>query len=116
MVIKQGDVFWVELAEPKGREAGYRRPHVVVQSNLFNQSQIGTVLLCTLTSNLKLAKVPGNVFLKIGEASLPKDSVVNVAQMITIDKSELVEKIGRLLPSRIKQIVDGIHLMIDTDY
>lgn len=113
MTIRQGDIFWVELGIPRGSEPGYRHPHVVVQNNIFNQSRINTILVCALTSNLKRAAAPGNILLKRGEANLTKDSVVNVSQLITVNKSDLVEKIGSLIPTRIKQIVEGIRLIIE---
>jgi len=72
MVINQGDIFWIEFMEPSGSEPGYRHPHVVIQNNLFNRSRINTVVVCTLTSNLKRSKAPGNVTLSKGEANLPK--------------------------------------------
>jgi len=72
MVINQGDVFWIEFNEPSGSEPGYRHPHVVIQNNLFNRSRVNTVLVCTLTSNLKRSDAPGNVTLNKGEANLPK--------------------------------------------
>ncbi|MEW6618602.1 MAG: type II toxin-antitoxin system PemK/MazF family toxin [bacterium] len=112
MVINQGDVFWVELGEPSGSAPGYRHPHVVIQNNLFNRSRINTVVVCTLTSNLKRAKVPGNVLLSKGEANLPKQSVVNISHLVTVDKSDLVEKIGTLSPNRIQEILGGIQLLI----
>lgn len=113
MVIQQGDLFWVDLGDPDGSGPGYRHPHVVVQNNLFNASRINTVVVCTLTSNLRRAESPGNVLLDNGEGNLPKQSVVNVSQLFTVDKSELVEKIGSLSPRRIDQIVAGIHLVVD---
>ena len=112
MVISQGDIFWVELGSPSGSAPGYRHPHVVVQNNLFNHSRINTTIVCTLTSNLERAKAPGNVLLLKGEANLPKRSVVNVSQMITVDKSDLVEKIGTLSSQRIHQILEGVYLVL----
>ena len=112
MVISQGDVFWIDLGMPSGSELGFRRPHVVIQNNLFNQSRISTVVVCALTSNLKRASAPGNVQLFAGEANLPKHSVVNVSQMFTVDKSDLIEKIGALSSSRMRQIFDGINLVL----
>ena len=94
MVINQGDVFWIDLGEPSGSAPGYRHPHVIIQNNLFNRSRINTVVVCALTSNLKRAEAPGNVLLAKGESNLPKRSVVNVSQIFTVDKSDLVEKIG----------------------
>lgn len=90
MVISQGDVFWVDLGVPSGSELGFRRPHVVIQNNLFNQSRVSTVVICALTSNLKRASAPGNVQLFTGEANLPKPGVVNVSQLFTVDKSEFI--------------------------
>ena len=113
MVIRQGDIFWVDLRTPSGSAPGYRHPHVVVQNNLFNQSRINTVVVCALTSNLKRAGAPGNVLLAKGEANLKKASVVNISQLVTVDKSDLTEKIGTLSPSRVDQITDGIKLLIE---
>lgn len=113
MVINQGDVFWIELGEPSGSAPGYRHPHVVVQNNLFNRSRINTVVVCALTSNLKRADAPGNVLLSPGEANLPKRSVVNVSQIFTVDKSDLVEKIGALSRQRVREILDGVQLLLE---
>jgi len=101
------------LGEPHGSEPGYRHPHVVIQNNVFNESKINTVVVCTLTSNLKRANTPGNVLLKKGEGNLPKDNVVNITQIITVNKSDLVEKIGTLPSSKNKQIFEGIKLLAE---
>ena len=113
MVVRQGDVFWIDLDDPAGSGPGYRHPHVVIQNDVFNQSRIGTVVVCALTSNLKRAAAPGNVLLDPGEANLPKQSVVNVSQIFTVDKSHLVEKIGTLSPRRVREILDGIRLLTE---
>jgi len=113
MVINQGDVFWVDLGIPSGSAPGYRHPHVVIQNNLFNRSRINTVVVCALTSNLKRASAPGNVLLSPGEANLPKQSVVNVSQIFTVDRSDLVDRIGTLSPQRLREIFCGIHLLLD---
>lgn len=113
MVINQGDLFWVELGIPIGSAPGYRRPHVVVQNNYFNHSRLNTVVVCGLTTNLALAKAPGNVLLHVGDGGLPKDSVVNVSQMQTIDKQELDEYIGTLSAHHIRQILDGIRFLTE---
>ena len=112
MVINQGDVYWVKLEEPSGSEPGYRHPHVVVQNNVFNQSRINTVVVCVLTSNLKRAEAPGNILLEKGEANLPKQSVVNISQIFTVDKQTLDEKIGTLSRKRVRQILDGLDLLL----
>lgn len=113
MVINQGDVFWIEFHEPEGSEPGYRHPHVVIQNNLFNRSRINTVVVCTLTSNLKRANAPGNVTLNKGEANLPKKSVANISQLFTVNKSDLSEKIGTLSKDRISDILRGIRLLTE---
>jgi mRNA interferase MazF len=113
MVIAQGDIYWIDLGEPSGSAPGYRHPHVVIQNNLFNASRIDTVVVCALTSNLRRSAAPGNVLLEPGEANLPKQSVVNVSQIYTVDKSDLVVKIGALSQRRIRQVLVGVMLVIE---
>lgn len=113
MVISQGDVYWVDLGEPTGSGPGYRHPHVVIQNNVFNRSQIRTVVVCALTSNLKRADAPGNVLLENGEANLPRQSVVNVSQVFTVDKAYLGEYIGTLSARRVREILSGVKLVIE---
>ena len=96
MVIQQGEIYWIDLGDPTGSSPGYKHPHVVIQNNIFNQSRINTVVVCVITSNLKRATAPGNVLLDEGEGNLPKQSVVNVSQIFTVDKRDLEEKIGTL--------------------
>jgi mRNA interferase MazF len=112
-MIKQGDIYWLKLRVPRGSEPGLRHPHVVVQNNVFNASRIDTVVVCALTSNLRRAQSPGNVTLNKGEANLEKRSVVNISQVVTVNKSDLSEKIGTLSPIKTKEIIDGIKLLID---
>jgi len=112
MVITQGDIYWLDLGEPRGSEPGYRHPFVVIQNDAFNKSQIGTAVVCALTSNVKLAGAPGNVLLKKGEANLTKPSVVNVSQVLTVNKSDLTEKIGQLSKKRMEEIVEGFQFII----
>ena len=112
-MIRQGDIYWVELEEPSGSEPGYRHPHVVVQNNVFNLSRIRTVIVCPLTTNLKRADAPGNVLLDEGEGGLSKRSVVNVSQVFTVDKSQLGEYVGALAPGRVREILDGILLALE---
>lgn len=113
MVIKQGEIYWVDLAEPKGSEPGYRHPHIVIQNNLFNDSRINTTVVCSLTSNLNRAKAPGNVMLNKGEANLSKQSVVNISQIFTVVKADLIEKIGQVSEKRMLEILDGIKLLTE---
>jgi mRNA interferase MazF len=112
MVISQGDIYWLDLDEPEGSEPGYRHPFVVIQNDAFNKSKINTAVVCALTSNLKLASAPGNVLLKKGEANLPKSSVVNISQVITVDKTDLTEKIGQLSKKRVEEIVSGFEFLL----
>lgn len=112
MNIRQGDIFWVSLGPPKGSEPGYRHPHVVLQNNIFNESRLNTVVVSALTSNLKRAASPGNVLVRKGDGGLKKDSVVNITQIVTVDKTDLVEKIGSLSQTRVNQIIDGIKLLV----
>jgi mRNA interferase MazF len=113
MVINQGDIFWIDFNHPEGSEPGYRHPHLVIQNNLFNHSRINTVVVCTLTSNMKRAGAPGNITLSRGEANLPKKSVVNITQIFTVNKSDLSEKIGTLSKERIFQVLQGIRLLTE---
>ena len=113
MNTQQGDIFWIDLGSPRGSEPGYRHPHVVIQNNIFNDSRINTVVVCAITSNLIRAAAPGNILLKKGEGNLPKDSVVNISQIITVDKSDCVEMIGHLSEERTKQIIEGVRLLIE---
>ncbi|HEX6898511.1 MAG TPA: type II toxin-antitoxin system PemK/MazF family toxin [Thermoanaerobaculia bacterium] len=113
MVIRQGDVFWVDLGTPSGSGPGFLHPYVVVQNDIYNQSRLDTVVICGLTSNLQRAESPGNVLLEEGEANLPKRSVVNVTQVYTVDKEDLTEKIGTLSPDRIQQVLDGLYLLLE---
>jgi mRNA interferase MazF len=113
MVINQGDIYWIELDEPEGSEPAYRHPHVVVQNNLFNRSNIKTVMVCPLTTNLKRASAPGNVQLDKKESNLPKQSVVNVSQVFTVDKNQLDEYVGTLPAKRMTEVLNGIKLVID---
>ncbi len=113
MVIQQGEIYWIDLGEPNGSEPGYMHPHIVIQNNLFNSSSISTVVMCSLTSNLKRGSSPGNVILKKGEANLPQKSVVNITQIYTVDRNDLCEKIGKVNSDRVAQILSGIQLLIE---
>ncbi len=113
MVIQQGEIYWIDLGDPVGSSPGYKHPHVVIQNNVFNQSRINTVVVCVITSNLKRAKAPGNVLLNEGEGNLPRQGVVNVSQIFTVDKSELEEKIGKLSSKRVNEILAGVQLVLE---
>lgn len=113
MVINQGDVFWLTLPESEGAGPAFRHSHVVIQNNLFNHSRINTTVVCVITSNLRRGAAPGNVTLRKGEASLPKKCVVNVSQLLTVDKSILTERIGSLGQNRIDEILAGLRLLTE---
>ena len=110
--VSQGDVFWIDLGEPFGAEPGLRRPYVVVQSDLFNATTIQTVAVCALTTNLRRAGAPGNVLLDDGEGNLPRRSVVNVTQLLTVDRERLLDKIGALSRPRVAEIYQGLQLLL----
>jgi mRNA interferase MazF len=113
-VICQGDLYWFDFGTPRGSAPGYLRPVVVVQNDIANQSAIRTVLACVVTTNMRLARARGNVLLELDEGGLLQSSVVNVSQVITIDKRDLTDEtfIGTLAPDRVDQIVAGIRLFL----
>jgi len=111
MVANQGDIYWVSLKELSGSEPGYTHPHVVVQDNVINRSRINTVVVCALTTNLEQAKAPSNVLLEVGEANLPRQSIVVVSQVSTVDKTQFGEYIGSLTQQRIHQILAGMRFL-----
>jgi mRNA interferase MazF len=110
--MQRGDVWWATLPEPAGPGPGYRRPVLVVQADDFNRSRIRTVVVAVLTSNLALAQAPGNVLAKTRRTGLPRDSVVNVSQLLTIDKTLLREKVRALDPVTMAEVDDGLRLVL----
>lgn len=112
MVVHRGEIWWAGLPDPRGSEPGYRRPVVIVQANSFNRSKINTIIAAVITSNLRLAEAPGNVMLPRSDSHLSKDSVINVSQLITLDKSFLIERIGKLKKKRLASLDDGLHLVL----
>jgi len=112
MTFRQGDVCWADLGEPAGSGPGYRRPVVIFQNDAFNRSRIATVVVCLLTTNLRRAGSPGNVLLAGREANLPRRTVVNVTQVATIDKSALSGRIGSLSAGRLRQVLEGLYLLL----
>ena len=112
MVVNRGEVWWAELDEPVGSEPGYHRPVLIVQSNQFNRSQIRTVIVAAITSKVFLAGAPGNVRLSPKACGLNKESVVNVSQVITLDRSFLKEKAGKLTTKIQQNVDDGLRLVL----
>ena len=111
MAINQGDIYWVQLENSSELESVVPHPYVVIQDNVFNHSRINTVVACALTSNIKRVNLPGNVLLEEGEANLPRQSVVEVAKVSTVDKTQLGEYIGKLSERRIDQILAGMRFI-----
>ena len=109
----RGEIWWVDLGIPFGSEPGFKRPVVVIQSDAFNKSKIQTVIVAVITTNLNLADAPGNVYLEKDESGLPKHGVVNVSQIVTIDKQRLVEKVQCLPSDVISEINYGLKLVFD---
>ena len=112
MVISQGDIWWADLTVPSGSGPGFRKPVVVVQGNSLNRSRVATVVCVPLTSNLKWANAPGNVMLSARATGLPKDSVANVSQIISLDKTLLTEHSGRLSQAKISLVLSGIDVVL----
>ncbi len=112
MVVYRGEIWWANLPEPIGSEPGYRRPVLIVQDDAFNRSQIQTTIAIVITSNLNLAQAPGNVLLPKKITDLPRDSVANVSQLITIDKAFLRERVGALTRDLLEQVDDGLRLVL----
>lgn len=111
MVILQGDIYWVKFPSKRKSEPAGKWLAVIIQDDKWNKSQINTTIVLAITSNLKYAKLPGNVTLRKGEANLPKSSVVNITQIKTIDKSYCLEKIGKLSLERLKEILTGLQII-----
>lgn len=112
MVIERGEIWWADLPEPTGSEPGFRRPVLVIQSDGFNRSRIATVIVLVVTSNLRLAEAPGNVFLPKKITGLDKDSIANISQVITVDKSFLTEKAGAIPVFQLREIENGLRMVL----
>lgn len=110
--MKRGEVWWADLPEPEASEPGFRRPVVVLQSDEFNRSRISTVVAAAITSNIRLAAAPGNVLLAKRSVNLGRESVVNVSQIVTLDKSSLTERIGRVSPTKLREVEEGLRLVL----
>jgi mRNA interferase MazF len=111
--MQRGAIWWADLPAPAGAAPGYRRPVLIIQANAFTNSRIATVVVVIITSNLRLAAAPGNVLLPAAESGLPKDSVVNVSQIVTLDKHMLDEPIGQVSTRTLELIENGIRLALD---
>lgn len=111
--MERGEVWWANLPDPAGSAPGYRRPVLVVQSNDFNRSRIQTVIVAAITGNLHLADAPGNVLCGRADTGLPKDSVINVSALLTIDRDLLEDRV-RALPERlVRRVESGLKIVLD---
>ena len=113
MVIRRGDIYWVNFSPGKGSEPVGRRPGLAIQCDALNESRLNTVIMAAITSNLKFSGAPGNVALKKGESNMPKPCVINVTQLKSVDKASLIEKIGSLSDERMQEVVEGLKLAMD---
>jgi len=110
--VVQGEVWWAALPRPVGSAPGFRRPVIIVQGDSLNRSRIATAVCVPLTSNLRWADAPGNVRLPASATGLPKDSVANASQLLTVDRDSLVARTGKLAPKRVAQILSGIDVIL----
>ena len=115
MVIRNGSIYWVDFSPGKGSEPKGRRPGLVIQSDILNDSKLSTVIMLAITSTMKFGELPGNVILRKGEANLPKKCVVNVTQIKSVDKKSLKEKIGKLSKKRMEEVYEGVKLVMSID-
>lgn len=112
-MIARGTIWWADLGEPRGSEPGFRRPLLVIQADAFNRSRIQTVVAVVLTSNVRLLDAPGNVLVPAPASGLPRDSVANVSQLITVDRSDLQESAGGVDPATLRRVEAGLRLVLD---
>jgi mRNA interferase MazF len=110
--VKRGEVWWASLPDPAGSGPGLRRPILIVQSNPFNESRISTVVVAVITSNLALADAPGNIRIGKTDAGLPKPSVINVSQLLTIDRKLLTERVKALSGETMQRVSLGLRLVL----
>jgi len=108
---RRGEIWWADLPAPAGSGPWYRRPVLVIQSNVFNASRIGTVIVAAITSNTELARAPGNVRLDMKQSRLPKESVVNVSQIATLDRRILTERVAALSDETMFRVDAGVRLV-----
>jgi mRNA interferase MazF len=110
--MRRGEIWWASLPEPAGSGPGFRRPLLVISADSFNQSRISTVIAVVITSNLRLADAPGNVRIPVRGTGLSKPSVANVSQVVTVDKSFLTQRVGKLAPRLLAEVEHGMRLVL----
>ena len=111
-MIRRGEIWWATLSDPVGSEPGFRRPVLIVQSDAFNRSRIATVVVAAITSNVRLADAPGNVRLARRQSKLARDSVINVSQILTLDRRFLAERVSRLSTVVLSEVETGLRLVL----
>jgi mRNA interferase MazF len=112
VTVSQGEVWWADLGEPRGSKPGFRRPVLVIQGDALNRSRIATAVCVVLTSNVKWATAPGNVLLSESATGIPKESVANVSQIVTLDKSELTVRVGKLPKAKLELVLSGVDVVL----
>ncbi len=112
MELARGDIWWADLPDPRRSEPGYRRPLLIVQNDAFNRSRLRTVIAAVLTGNVRMVDAPGNVLIPARASGLPRDSVVNVSQLLTVDREALTERVGRIPGPLLAQVADGLRLAL----
>ena len=115
MVIRHGSIYWVDFSPGKGSEPKGRRPGLVIQNDILNESKLNTVVMLAITSTLKFGELPGNVVLNKGEANIPKKCVINTTQIKSVEKTSLKEKIGSLSTKRMLEVYAGLNLVLGID-
>lgn len=111
-MVSKGELWWVDFGDPTGSAPAYRRPAAVVSSDRFNRSRLATVIVAAVTSNLRLAKAPGNLRLSKSDSGLPKESVVNVSQLMSIDRDLLGSRIAVLKTPQLRALDEGLRLVL----
>lgn len=111
-MIRRGEIWWADLGEPRGSSPGFRRPVLIVQDDAFNASRIATTMAVVITSNLALSAAPGNVLLPKSATHLPRDSVANVSQVVTLDKRTLTERVCKLPKARMTALEEGLRMAL----
>jgi mRNA interferase MazF len=112
VVIQRGEVYWVDLGEPEGSRPAKRRPVLVISDDLYNSSNLSTIIAVTLTGTLRLADMPGNVRIVKGDAGITRDCVANVTALVTLDKTELGRRSGRVRPTTLANIDEGLRMVL----
>lgn len=113
MVVKRGEIWWADLPEPTGSAPGYRRPVLIIQADVFNRALLKTSIVASITTNLDLGEMAGNVLLRKTQSNLPKDSVVNITQIFTLDKRLLLEHVGTISDKKLEQVDKGLRLVLE---